>query len=87
MRSKIKTNRSFTHDFSRALSKLQVIACYSNLFIVLFASVTIGRSNYLALLFRLSFENLFSVVILIVPLNDPMKFLLNYFRALRPHPP
>ena len=87
MRSKIKTNRTFTHDFSRALSKLQVIARYSNWFIVLFAPAVIGRSNYLALLLRQSFENHFTVMIFIVPLKDPMNFLLKYFSAPCPHPP
>ena len=43
MRSKTKTNR--TRHFSRALSKLQVIARNSDWFIALFAPAVIGRSN------------------------------------------
>ena len=34
------------HDFSRALSKLQVYARNSDWFIAMFAPVVIGRSNY-----------------------------------------
>ena len=46
MRSKIKTNRAMcTRDFSRALSKLKIIAGNSDWFIALFAPVVIGRSN------------------------------------------
>ena len=47
MRSKTKTNIvPCKHDFSWALSKLQVIARNSDLFIGLFAPVVVGRSNY-----------------------------------------
>ena len=35
-----------THDFSRALSKFQIIARNCDWFIALFAPVVIGRSNY-----------------------------------------
>ena len=44
MRSKTKTNRAM-YDFSRALSKLQVIARNCDWFIALFVPVVIGRSN------------------------------------------
>ena len=46
IRSKIKTNRTLHARFSRALSKLQVIARNSHWFIALFAAVVIGGSNY-----------------------------------------
>ena len=46
VRSKTETNRTCAHDFSRAMSKFQVIARNSDWFIVRFASVVIGRSNY-----------------------------------------
>jgi len=42
----------YTRDFSRALSKWQVIAANSDWFIALFAPVVIGRSNYFAIGFR-----------------------------------
>ena len=45
MRSKTKTNRTCTRDFSRALSELQVIARNCDWFIAMFAPVVIGRSN------------------------------------------
>ena len=45
MRSKTKTNRTRTRDFSRALSELQIIARNCDWFIVLFAPVVIGRNN------------------------------------------
>ena len=41
-----------TRDFSRALSKLQVIARNCDWFIALFAPVVIGRSNNLRIGFR-----------------------------------
>ena len=46
MRNKTKPIASCTRDFSRALSKLQVIARNSDWFIALFAPVVIGRNNY-----------------------------------------
>ena len=49
MRSKVKPIAFCTRNFSRALSKLHVIARNSDWFITLFAPVVIGRSNYLAI--------------------------------------
>ena len=40
-----------TRDFSRALSKLQVISRKSDWFIAPFAPVVIGRSNYFGICF------------------------------------
>ena len=46
VRSKTKTNRAmYTRDFSRALSKFQIIARNCDWFIALFAPVVIGWSN------------------------------------------
>ena len=57
MRSKTKTNRPCTRDFSRASSELQVIARNCDWFMELLVSVVIGRSNCLGFVFRQSFEN------------------------------
>ena len=58
MRNRTKTNRTLnTRDLSRAVSKLQVIARKSYWFIALFSLVVIGRSDYLVLVFRRSFQN------------------------------
>ena len=46
MRSKPKSIAPCTRDFSRALSKLLLIARNSDWFIALFTPVVIGRSNY-----------------------------------------
>ena len=52
MRCKTKTSRSlYTHGFSGALSKLQVIAGNSDWLIGLFAPAVIGRSNYFGIVF------------------------------------
>ena len=45
MRSKTKTIRLCTRDFSRASSELQVIARNCDWFMALFVPVVIGRSN------------------------------------------
>jgi len=45
MRSKPKPIALSTRDFSRALSKLQIIARNCDWFIAVFAAVVIGRSN------------------------------------------
>ena len=57
MRSKTKTNHtlSCTRDFSRALSKLQVIARNFDWFIALFPPVVIGRCNYFGIVFSTDF--------------------------------
>jgi len=46
MRSKSKSIAPCTRDYSRALSKLQVIARNSDWFITLFAPVVIGLNDY-----------------------------------------
>ena len=46
IRSKTKTNWTLCTPFFPGFSKLQVTARYSDWFIVLFAPVVIGRSNY-----------------------------------------
>ena len=51
-----------TRDFSRALSKLDVIARSSDWLIAQFAPVVVGRNNYLVLVFRQSLENSFRVM-------------------------
>ena len=48
---KSKPIAASTRDFSRALSKLQVIARNSDWFIALFAPVVIGRSNNFGIAF------------------------------------
>ena len=55
--SKPKPIAPRTRDFSRASSELQVIARNSDWFIALSDPVVIGRSNWLVLVFRQSFEN------------------------------
>ena len=45
MRNKTKTNRTLYERFSRAFSRLQVIARNSDWFIAVFALAVIGRSN------------------------------------------
>ena len=50
MRSETKT-AVCTRDFSRALSKLQVMTRNSDWFIALFAPVVIGRNYYLGISF------------------------------------
>ena len=52
-----------TRDFSRALSKFQIIARNCDWLIALFVSVVIGRSNCFSLVFRQSFENRSKVVV------------------------
>ena len=46
MRSQSKTITPYVHDFSRTLSKLQVIAWNSDWFIKLFAHIVNSRSKY-----------------------------------------
>ena len=53
--------RDFFRAFSRALSKLHVIANSSDWFIALLGPVGIGRSNYV-IVFRKSIESRFSFV-------------------------
>ena len=46
MGSQTKTNRAWSHAFSRAWRRLQVFASSSDWLIVLFTSVVIGQRNY-----------------------------------------
>ena len=64
MRRKTKTIAPCTRDFSRASGELQVIARNCDWFMELFVPVVIGGSIALVLVFRQSFENRSTMIII-----------------------
>ena len=70
-----------TNDFSRPLSKLQVIFRSSDWFIAQFVPLVIGWSNYLVLVFRPSFENRYIISFI----ADPNKRLALFKKLEETH--
>lgn len=65
------------HDFSCALSKLEVIAWNSDLFVTPIALVVIGQNNYFGIGLQQSFENYSILCIVIYPLHRTIQPLNN----------